>query len=133
MTRHVWSVLVALLLLLVSPAAACTGIRLKAEDGAVIYARTLEFGMDLRSNVIVIPRGKEFSGTAPDNRPGLPWVTKYASAGANAFDLPVLVDGVNEAGLAVGIFYFPGYAKYQGIDATQSINPWPPGNWRRSC
>ena len=38
-----------------------------------------------------------------------------ASAGANAFGLPLIVDGLNEKGLAVGIFYFPGYAKYQAV------------------
>jgi choloylglycine hydrolase len=34
---------------LAAPASACTGIRLIAEDGSVIHARTLEFGLDLES------------------------------------------------------------------------------------
>jgi choloylglycine hydrolase len=41
---------------------ACTGITVRARDGAIIFARTLEFGVDLQSSVIVIPRGKEFAG-----------------------------------------------------------------------
>jgi choloylglycine hydrolase len=124
---RLWSIVVAALVSLVSPAQACTGIRLKPADGAIIYARTLEFGTDLLSNVIVVPRGKSFVGTAPGSQPGLAWTTKYGCAGANAFGLPVLIDGVNEKGLAVGIFYFPGYAQYQEIAANQvakAVAPW---------
>ena len=40
-----------------APAYACTGISLKATDGAAIRGRTLEFGYPLRSNVLVIPAG----------------------------------------------------------------------------
>lgn len=36
---------------------ACTGIRLKAKDGAVLYGRTLEWSaFDLKSRIMVIPR-----------------------------------------------------------------------------
>ena len=49
-----------------SAAPACTGITIKPKDGSIIFARTLEFGMDLKSNILIVPRGKEFIGTAPD-------------------------------------------------------------------
>jgi choloylglycine hydrolase len=110
-----------------SPVAACTGICIKPKDGAVIHARTLEFAFDFSSNVIVIPKNMKFVGTAPGNKPGLSWKTKYGMVGVNAFDKPVIVDGLNEKGLAVGIFYMPGYAKYQEIDAqdvSHTISPW---------
>ena len=54
------------------PVVACTGISLKAKDGAAIRGRTLEFGFPMQSNVIVIPAGKEMSGTLPDRGKGLP-------------------------------------------------------------
>ena len=38
-------------------AQACTGIRLVAADGTVVYARTLEFAVDIHSDVITVPRG----------------------------------------------------------------------------
>ena len=44
-------------LLLSSAADACTGIRLIAADGTVVHARTLEFAVDIHSDVIVSPRG----------------------------------------------------------------------------
>jgi choloylglycine hydrolase len=68
---------------------ACTGISLKAADGAAIRGRTLEFGFPMRSNVLVVPTGREMSGTLPDGGKGLSYTSRYAFVGANALDLPV--------------------------------------------
>ena len=109
------------------PAAACTGIRIEPKDGSVIVGRTMEFAADLRSNVIVIPRAMEYVGSAPGDRPGCRWKSTYASIGANGFNVPAIVDGLNEKGLAVAIYYFPGYAKYQEVkaeDGGRTIAPW---------
>ena len=127
--RHFFVALtvVAITCVAASTLRACTGITIKPKDGSVIFARTLEFASDLHSEIIVIPRGKEFVGTAPGDKPGLRWKTKYATVGANAFGLPVVVDGINEQGLHVGLFYFPGFAKYQSVkpeDAGKALAPW---------
>ena len=108
------------------PAQACTGIELIAVDGSVVHARTLEFGIDLKSNVIMVPRGYSRTATTPDGKPGKTWTSKYASLGANALGMPILVDGLNERGLAVGLFYFPTSAKYQPYaagDAERTVAP----------
>lgn len=105
---------------------ACTGIRIQPADGSVIAARTLEFGAELRSNVLFVPRGKPFVGTAPGNRPGLRWTARYAAVGVNAYDLPLLVDGLNEKGLGVGLFYFPGYAGYQQLGDAEASHAMAP-------
>ncbi len=107
-------------------ARACTGITIKSKDGAIVFGRTLEFGTDLKSNVILVPVGTSYTGSAPGGRPGLQWKGRYAAAGMNAYGLPVLVDGVNDQGLYVGLFYFPGYAGYQEIadaDVGQALAP----------
>ena len=57
----------------VPPARACTGIRLTASDGTVVHARTLEFGIDLHSDVMMFPRGYARIGTTPDGKEGLKW------------------------------------------------------------
>lgn len=109
-----------------STAPACTGITIKPKDGSIIFARTMEFGTDFKSNIIVVPRGKEFVGTAPGNKSGLRWKSKYGVVGMNGFDLPIIADGLNEQGLHVGIFYFPGFAKYQAVtanDIAQTLGP----------
>src|SRR5438046_10478229 len=91
---------------------ACTGIRRIAKDGTVIHARTMEFAIDIHSDVIMVPRGFARTGTTPDGKEGLKWKSKYASVGANGVGLPVLFDGLNEKGLAAGTFYFPTSAGY---------------------
>ena len=101
-------------------AVACTGIRLTAQDGSVIAARTLEFSIDLDSNVLVVPRGYARTGSTPDGKEGLKWTSKYASVGANGVGLPFIFDGFNEKGLYAGLFYFPtsaGYMAYTAADA----------------
>lgn len=111
---------------------ACTGIRLTAQDGSVVRGRTLEFGSDIHSDVIMIPRSFARIGSTPDGKPGLTWKTKYATLGANGAGLPYLFDGINEKGLAVGTFYFPttaGYTPYTEADAAKTIAPWQVGSY----
>ncbi len=106
---------------------ACTGIRVTAQDGSVVRGRTLEFGTDLQSDVILVPRGFARVGVTPDGKPGLTWNARYASLGANGVGLPYIFDGLNEKGLSVGLFYFPttaGYMPYTAADAAKTIAPW---------
>lgn len=119
-------------LMLAKTGQACTGIRLMAEDGTVVYARTLEFNVDLDSDVIMVPRDYARSGTTPEGENGLRWTSKYASVGANGVGLPFLFDGLNEKGLAAGTFYFPttaGYMTYTAAEASKTIAPWEVGSW----
>ena len=104
-----------------SAAYACTGITLKAKDGAVVYGRTLEWGaFDLRSRVLIIPRGHEFTGSTPDGKPGLKWKAKYGVVAIDALERMAIADGLNEKGLAVGLFYHLGFADYQKYDSAQA-------------
>ncbi|MGA2063103.1 MAG: linear amide C-N hydrolase [Thermoguttaceae bacterium] len=106
--------------ILASTATACTGIRLVARDGSIIYARTLEFGEGMESNMLIVPRSRAFVGETALNTPGLRWNTKYGFVGPNAHGMPYVCDGLNEKGLAVGNFLFPGTAGYQKIDKTNA-------------
>ena len=111
---------------------ACTGIRLIAADGSVVYARTLEFGLDLKSEILMVPRGYARTGTTPDGKQGLKWKSKYVSVGMNGVGLPLLFDGLNEQGLAAGMFYFPtsaGYMPYSAADAGKTIAQWEVGSY----
>jgi len=126
------SALIAAFTLATTPSFACTGISLKSGDGAAIRARTLEFGFPMQSKVIVVPAGKEMSGTLPDGGKGLVYTSRYAIVGANALGLPVILDGINDQGLSVGLFYFPGYAKYTDAtkeNASRALAPHEFGIW----
>jgi choloylglycine hydrolase len=111
----------------VQTAQACTGIRLIAADGTVVHARTLEFGVDLMSEITMVPRGYARTGTTPDGKEGLEWTSKYATVGMNGAGLPVLFDGLNEKGLAAGMFHFPTSAGYMPYTATTREKPSPNG------
>src|ERR1700730_14963211 len=68
----------------------------------------------------------------PTGQPGKRWPSKYATLGANALGMPVIIDGLNERGLATGLFYFPTTAKYQAYspsDADKAIAPWELGSY----
>lgn len=118
--------------LIVMPAWACTGIQVKAKDNSFINGRTVEFGMPLQLAAIVIPRNYAFKGTLPDGNPGLVYHSKYAAVGGNSFGEPAVVDGINETGLTVGSFYFPGYAQYVSItpeNKNKALSPTEFPNW----
>lgn len=110
---------------------ACTGIKLVAKDHAFVHGRTLEFGIKVDISTAVVPREYAFVGTTPQG-PGLKYKAKYAAIGAIAFDVPALMDGMNEKGLAVGTFYFPGYAGYSEItqeNQSKALSPVEFSNW----
>lgn len=114
-----------------TPLEACTGIKLTAKDGSTVSGRTLEFGVQVETQVVVIPRGYQFSGTTSQG-PGLSYKSKYAVLGAIAFGNLAVMDGINEKGMAAGIFYFPGYAKYSLINEqnrSKAVSPAEFVNW----
>lgn len=110
---------------------ACTGMKLTAKDGSTVNGRTLEFGIQVDASIAVIPRGTNFVGTTPDG-PGMTYKSKYAVVGAIAFDNIAIMDGLNEKGLAVGVFYFPGFAEYATItvdNQSKALSPVEFSNW----
>ena len=108
-------------------ASACTGIRLMPKDGSVIYARTLEFSPTMFfSNIIIVPRGIEFTGETPTGVPGLKWKAKYGIVGMDSLGLPLLTDGLNEAGLGAGAFFHPGFASYERFEESKASHSLAP-------
>jgi choloylglycine hydrolase len=107
---------------------ACTAFQIQSKDAAQIYFRSMEFGMPFNSKGLIVPRGTEYTGTAPGGKLGLKWKTKYGVAGLNADFAPTIVaDGQNEKGLAIGMLYLPGYAEYQdaaAAPADKSLGSW---------
>jgi choloylglycine hydrolase len=97
----------------------------------VVHGRTAEFGVMLPLSAVVIPRNYEFSGTSPQGK-GLVYKSKYAAVGIMAYDLTAIIDGMNEAGLSVGAFYFPRYAEYAKItpdNQSKALSPIEFSNW----
>lgn len=123
----------SVLIIAASSASACTGLTLKARNGASVYGRTLEWGaFDLHSEIIVVPRGISLSSQMEDGGKGAEWTSRHGVVAINGIGKPFALDGVNEAGLAAGLFYHPGYASYAAFDPAQrenSIGPLDVGGW----
>jgi choloylglycine hydrolase len=104
------------------PCRACTGINLKSEDGAVIAARTVEWAMgDANHDTLVLfPRNHAFTGLTPGGENGLKWRGSHGFVSLTAYGQEYGPDGMNEAGLYVGMYYFPGFASFSAYEAAQA-------------
>ncbi|WP_175777325.1 choloylglycine hydrolase family protein [Burkholderia anthina] len=110
----------------------CTSFVIRTKDEQVVYGRTMEFAQDLQSRPIAIPVGKHFHALHTEGKHGLDWTAKHAAVGMNGLDLSVLVDGVNDKGLAGGILYFPGFARFAPLtteNTARAMAPWDFLTW----
>ncbi|MGG0151517.1 choloylglycine hydrolase family protein [Bacillus mycoides] len=92
----------------------CTSLTLQTKNGQHLFARTMDFTLDLNQEVIVIPRHYQWN-----NITGEIINTKHATVGMgiNHQGRIIMADGVNEAGMTCATLYFPGFATYsQSID-----------------
>ena len=96
---------------------ACTGISLAAKDGSKVVARTIEWGGSLMdSYYVVVPRGHACRSFTPEGADGMEFVSKYGYVGLSVVKEEFVAEGLNEAGLSAGLFYFPGYGEYEKFD-----------------
>lgn len=100
----------------------CTGISLRSADGAVITAHTDEWAVgDAGSDKLVVsPRGHQFTAHTPDGKNGMRWTARFGFISLMAYGQPFGPDGMNEAGLYVGMFFFPGSASLAPFDPARS-------------
>lgn len=111
---------------------ACTSLLLQTKDGGNIYGRTMEFGFELESEGVFVPRGYAMNGAGVPGKPGMKWTSKYAVIGMNAFGAELLVDGINEKGLTGGILYFAPIADYsdpKDVPSSEMLTPWEFISW----
>ncbi len=101
-----------------TPAIACTGVTLHARDGGTVSARTIDWAESATNNIYtVVPRGYVSRSLLPDGtQNGMTFVAKYGFVGLGPERPEFVVDGINEAGLNAGLFYFPDYGEYQKYD-----------------
>ena len=97
------------------PGIACTGITLKSQDGSTVLARTIEWGgSDLNSRYVIVPRGYTQQSYVPGGtKGGLTFTAKYGYVGLAVEQEEFVAEGLNEEGLSAGLFYFPGYGRYE--------------------
>ena len=115
--------------ILSSSAYACTDFRVRAQDGTVVIARSMEFAMDLESNLRSSPKGKT---RKPRGKIGFTWESEYGYVYLDGFDIDVVVDGMNEAGLSFEYLYLPGFTEYESVppgQTSQALSYLDFGHW----
>lgn len=130
--RSLGAIVLAASLFASQTASACTSFLIRTSDNGAVYGRTMEFGFELESRAMVIPRNYKLASTGADGKPAASWTGKYAAVGLNALGVTALVDGMNEKGLVGGILYFPGFAGYADAaksDPAKSLAPWDVLTW----
>ncbi len=86
----------------------CSSFIVKAKDGSVLSSRSMEFPVDLRSRIWLIPRGAE---------------NKYGYLGLDGVGKADLIsEGMNEKGLSVSALMFSS-AKYQTVVQGKKVVP----------
>ena len=96
---------------------ACTGIALSAADGSYVQSRTIEWSRGvLRSQYVVIPRGQQLRSFTPTGANGLAFTARYGTVGLAVEQQEFIAEGINEAGLSAGLFFFPQYGGYESYD-----------------
>ena len=102
---------------------ACTGIALKAEDGSRVVARTVEWAASpMNCGYAVVPRGYRQQSLTPDGMDGMCYKARFGYVGIYTEYDNFVVEGVNEAGLSAGLFFFPGYGEYPEYKADEKAS-----------
>lgn len=108
---------------------ACSNFILKAKDRTVVNGRSMEFPVDLKSEIVIVPSGTLFENKDAKGNPGLNFTTKYGFLGINGFEVKDgFVDGFNEKGLSFSGLMYTG-AKYQPAVSGKFINLENFGSW----
>ena len=100
---------------------ACTGISLTAADGSYIQARTIEWAYGaLKSEYVIIPRGETLQSYTPTGMNGIKFKARYGVVGLAVVEKEFIAEGINEAGLSAGLFFFPRYGSYESYESVDN-------------
>lgn len=128
-SRVVLIAIVFFLALAANVSFACTDFQIKAKDNTVVIGRSMEFPVDLHSNIVIVPRGEKFVSIDDKGVKGIDWTNKYGFLGVDAYNLKnCYVEGFNEKGLAFDALMFTG-AEYQPAEPGKFVTISDFGSW----
>lgn len=116
-------------------AQACSNVLLNSKD-YIVSGRTMDFDIDLGSEVVVIPAGRSIVVGNSFNDTTTRRKTKYGFVGVNAFHRDNFTDGMNEKGLSLAALWlpetkYPEPKDYPGFDCipVDDMTEWILGNF----
>lgn len=115
--------LMATSLVFSSTSQACTRVVYHGLDDHNVTARSMDWKVDVGTNLWIFPRGMKRSGEAGPN--SIEWTSKYGSVIASGYDIST-TDGMNEAGLVANVLWLveSSYPKFDGTSPGLSIAAW---------
>lgn len=81
---------------------ACTRVVYLGNNDDVITARSMDWKLDVATNLYILPRGIARTGESGPN--SIKWTAKYGSVVATGYDVST-TDGMNEKGLAAELLW----------------------------
>jgi len=126
MKRMKWQGRAALAMALAAamvPAWACTRAVYLGDNGDVITARSMDWKVDVATNLYVLPRGIERTGQAGPK--SAKWTARYGSVVATGYDVST-TDGMNEKGLVANLLWLveSEYPQQRGNKPGLAISLW---------
>jgi penicillin V acylase-like amidase (Ntn superfamily) len=102
---------------------ACTRLVYLGANDQVITARSMDWKVDVGTNLWVFPRGMKRSGEAGPN--SIQWTSRYGSVIASGYDIST-TDGMNERGLVANVLWLveSSYPKYDGKKPGLTLAAW---------
>ncbi|OAH42681.1 choloylglycine hydrolase [Sphingobium yanoikuyae] len=102
---------------------ACTRLVYHGANDDVITARSMDWKVDVGTNLWIFPRGIARSGEAGPN--SVKWTSRYGSVIATGYDIST-TDGMNEAGLTANLLWLveSEYPHFDGKQPGMSIAIW---------
>jgi choloylglycine hydrolase len=102
---------------------ACTRVVYLGDNGDVITARSMDWSVDVATNLWIFPRGMHRDGKAGPN--SITWTSKYGSVIATGYEVST-TDGLNEAGLSANLLWLveSQYPKYDSSKPGLTIAAW---------
>ncbi|MGE9292062.1 MAG: linear amide C-N hydrolase [Puniceicoccales bacterium] len=102
---------------------ACTRVVYHGVDDQIVTARSMDWKVDVGTNLWVFPRGMERAGETGEN--SLRWTSKYGSVIASGYDIST-TDGLNEAGLSASVLWLveSEYPAYDGQKPGLTVAAW---------
>lgn len=108
---------------LAAPSQACTRAVYLGDNNDVITARSMDWKVDVATNLWVLPRGIKRTGQAGPH--SLAWTARYGSVVATGYDVST-TDGMNEKGLVANLLWLveSEYPHEQGRRPGLAISLW---------
>ncbi len=115
--------LISTALSLTIPVEACTRALYQGTGGRVLTGRTMDWKLEILSNLWIFPQGMERHGAAGPN--SLTWTSRYGSLAVSGYNIST-VDGMNEPGLVVNAQWLANskYPEDDGKTPRTSLSIW---------